>query len=106
MFGFRNNKLTAFKTESSTFAFPNGVKPGMTDLEFRKRELKPKHVAVGCEGLRRLPSPAGTSRYVSLGPTRTDLFPSRWGVVALYAFSGRPTFTLVFKLKDGDFLCG
>ncbi len=106
LFGFRKNKLIAFRTESNAFAFPNGVKPGMTDLEFRKREPKPKHVAAGCGRLRRLPSPAGTSRYVNLGFTRTDLFPLRWGVVALYAFSGNPAFTLVFKLKDGDFLCG
>ena len=106
LFGFLNDKLVAFKTDSYAFAFPNGVKPGMTYLGFRKREPNAWHVA-RCRGLRRLPSPAGTSRYVGLGFTRPfgDL-PSRWGVVALYAFSGHPVFTLAFKMKNGDYLCG
>ena len=106
LFGFLDDKLVAFKTQSVAFAFPNGVKPGMTDLAFQKRQPKAKTVAAGCPGLFRLPSPAGTPRYVNLGPTRGGYFPSRWGVVALYAFSGHPVFTLVFKLKDGDYLCG
>ena len=106
LFGFLNDKLVAFKTESAAFSFPNGVRPGMTDLAFQKREPKAKTVA-GCRGLRRLPSPAGTSRYVGLGFTRPwGDRPSRWGVTSLYAFSGHPVFTLVFKRKDGDFLCG
>ena len=105
LFGFLNDKLVAFNTHSVAFAFPNGVKPGMTDLAFQKREPKAKTVA-GCPALRRLPAPAGTSRYVNLGFTRDGFFPSGWGVTDLYAFSGHPVFTLVFKLKDGDFLCG
>ena len=106
LFGFLNNKLVAFKTHSVAFAFPNGVRPQMTELAFRKQEPKAERVAAGCGGLRRLPSPAGTSRYVTLGATRGGLFLSRPGVTDLYAFTGHPVFTLVFKLKDGDFLCG
>jgi len=106
LFGFLNDKLVAFKTESVAFAFANGVKPGMTDLAFQKRQPKAKTVAAGCPALRRLPSPAGTSRYVNLGATGGGYFSSRPGVTDLYAFSGHPVFTLVFKLKDGDFLCG
>ena len=106
LLGFRDYRLTAFMTGSAAFAFPSGVRIGMTELQFRKREPKVATVA-GCgSSVRRLPAPAGTSLYVDIFSTTWVLSaPQPPQVWSLYASSGDPAFGQVFKLKRGKFLC-
>ena len=107
LFGFRDNRLTAFKTDSPAFAFPSGVRIGMTDLQFRKREPKAATVA-GCgSSVRRLPTPAGTSLYAAIFSITWVLSaPQPPRVWTLYTSSGDPAFGPVFKTRRGKLLCG
>jgi hypothetical protein len=104
LFGFRHNKLTAFKTDSPAFRLPNGVRPGMTAVQFRSKEPRAANIA-GCPTVRRLPAAAGTSLYVSFHEFVNPPFTGPTLLVTLYASSGDPAFTLATKLKRIQ-LCG